>query len=139
VYGPELFVTGICNPSGVLAASGTFLSRGYFGPAAARPAGLRRGTVALIRPTDVVPGSVSARLTGPGLPSASGHLVGLLLTDAATGVPVAIDYHALRSESVDRSGRITAVRLALPAGLRLPAHVRAYVLVDAFPLGSRVL
>ena len=37
-YGPELTFTGICNPKGVLAASGTFVSNGYRGTANVRPA-----------------------------------------------------------------------------------------------------
>jgi hypothetical protein len=31
------------------------------------------------------------------------------------------------------------VHLRLPAGTALPRRVRAYVIVDAFPLGARVL
>ncbi len=31
------------------------------------------------------------------------------------------------------------MRLAIPAGTELPERVRAYVIADVFPLGSRVL
>jgi hypothetical protein len=63
----------------------------------------------------------------------------LLVTNAATGTPVALDYHALTSTSVNAQRRLTAVHLKLPAGTPLPARLRVYVMLDAFPLGERVL
>ncbi len=137
-YGAELIFTGICNPSGVLAASGTFLSAGYSGTAAQRPAGVGVGTVTLTRPQATRAGVVSARLTGPALPG-PGHVAALLVTDAASGVPVSLDLRANTSVVRDARGRIARVRLDLPAGTALPRRVRVYVIVDAFPLAERTL
>ncbi len=137
-YGPELVFTGICNPSGVLAASGTFLGSAYRGAAATRPAGLRIGNVTLDGPVVGRAGHVDADLAGGPLPAESRHVASLLLVDAASGAPVALDYHADTSLMVSRHGRIRAVRLALPAGTVLPHRLRLYVVVDGFPLGSRL-
>ncbi len=138
-YGAELTFTGICNPTGVLAASGTYLSSGYTGSAAVRPAGVRLGPVSLVRPGATADGTVVARFAGSGLPSAARHVAGVLLVDGATGTPVALDYHADHALIRDGRGRIAGVRLTIPAGTVLPARVRAYVMIDAFPVGSHVL
>ena len=50
-----------------------------------------------------------------------------------------IDYNANRNIHVDSRGSIAGVSLSVPAGTALPARLRAYVMVDAFPLGSRLL
>lgn len=139
IYGPELAFTGICNPHGVLAASGTFLSAAYRGPAASRPAGVRITVLSLAHPSLGHPGSLTASLAGRRLPSAASHVAGLLITDASTGDPVSLDYNAERSQVKDRRGRIAAIGLTLPAGTALPARIRVYVIIDAFPLASRVL
>jgi hypothetical protein len=133
-YGPELTFTGICNPGGVLAASGTFISGAYRGPAATRPKGVGVGAIAIVRPTATAAGAASATLRGPRLPTASAHVGAILLTDAASGMPVSIDYRRSTSLRTDPRGRIMAVHVTIPAGTRLPAQIRAYLLFDAFPL-----
>ncbi|HWE32236.1 MAG TPA: PQQ-binding-like beta-propeller repeat protein [Solirubrobacteraceae bacterium] len=136
-YGPELLFTGICNPSGVLAASGAFISRGYTGSANRRPAGVAATAVKLVRPTATAAGSAQATFTGRRLPAAGRHVAAILLSDAATGAPVALDYQADTTSRTD-ARRITGVRLTIPAGTRLPARLRAYVIVDAFPIAHAV-
>ncbi len=139
-YGPELLFTGICNPSGVLAASGTFIGTPYRGPAARRPPGVRLSTLALTLPSASRAGGATARLAGAGLPSASAHVAAILLTDAATGRPVAVQPRSATTTVRDRRGRIVSVHLALPRGAGLPARaLRVYVIVDGFPVASRVI
>ena len=138
-YGPELAFTGICNPTGIMAASGTLLSRRYDGTASVRPAGVRVRSLRIVAPTWAAPGSVDARLVGPNVPSAALHVAAILLTDAATGNPVTLDYRADTSVSVDPRGRIAAVHLILPAATPLPARLRAHVILDAFPVATRVV
>jgi outer membrane protein assembly factor BamB len=136
-YGPELLFTGICNPSGVLAASGTFDSAPYHGPAARRPAGVRVSGLVLTPPSSTAPGGVTARLAGSRLPSAAGHVAAILLTDASTGQPVAVQPRSATTLRRDARGRIVAVHLALPAGTALPAFgLRYYVMVDGFPIDT---
>jgi hypothetical protein len=133
-YGPELVVTGICNPSGVLASSGTFESAPYRGSAARRPHNLRVANVV------TTAGGVTARLAGAGLPSAAHHVAAILLTDAASGRPVAVAPRSATVEQRDRRGRITAVHLSWPAGsVAAGQRLRAYVIVDGFPLTSRII
>jgi hypothetical protein len=136
IYGPELAFTGICNPKGVLAASGAFLSRAYNGPANRRPAGVRAGPVTLVRPTAGSGGHADVGLSGPRLPAAAQHVAAILLTDAATGAPVAIDARANTSLTTNGARRITGVHLNIPGGTQLPSHIRSYVIVDAFPIGQ---
>ena len=137
-YGAELTFTGICNPSGVLAASGTFLSDAYRGSANRRPTGLRLASLRLRAPATGQAGSADARLAGR-LPSAAHHVAAILLTNATSGTPIGIDYQAQSSIVRGSGGRIAGVHLNIPAGTSLPARVRAYVIADAFPLATRVL
>ena len=62
-----------------------------------------------------------------------------MLTDAQSGTPVAINYQTSTSLITNRAARITGVRLTIPAGTRLPQRIRAYVIVDAFPVAQTVL
>jgi outer membrane protein assembly factor BamB len=135
-YGPELVFTGICNPSGVLAASGTFVSGAYRGTANVRPSGVRLGAVRWVRPTAARAGSVDARLVGARLPAANRHVAGVLLTDATSGRPLAINYRAQTTVSRAGAGGIAGVSLTIARGTVLPARIRAYVIVDAFPVGA---
>ncbi len=135
-YGPELTFTGICNPTGVLAASGTFISGAYHGSAASRPAGVAAGPITIRRPTATVAGAADAVLHGPRLPLASAHVASILLTDASTGTPVPIDYRHETSLQTDAAGRIVGVDVTIPLGIALPARIRATVLLDAFPLAQ---
>jgi hypothetical protein len=61
-----------------------------------------------------------------------------LLTDAATGAVVSLDYRKAISLRV-RRGAIRQVRLRIPAGTTLPGRIRAYVITDVFPLAEREL
>ena len=63
----------------------------------------------------------------------------LLLTDAATGDVVALDYRKALSQRQDRRGNIREVRLRIPRGTRLPPRLDAHVIVDVFPLARRRL
>jgi outer membrane protein assembly factor BamB len=134
-YGPGLLLTGICNQTGTLVASGTFLTQRYDrrGGASSRPRGVRVGAVTLRRPTDGEDGEVTAPVSsGPGWDPAR-HVLSILLTDAATGRPVGLDYAKL---SAFRDGRVT---VRLPAGTALPERLRATVLADVFPLAETPL
>jgi len=140
VYGAALQAIGLCNATGTLPASGTFLADGYDpdGPANRRPRGVSLGAVTVRRPTSARAGEVSAELR-----SAPGHgvradrrLVSVLLTDAG-GRPVSLDYPRLTTADAP-GGVVRRVRLRLPPDTAVPARVRVYVLADVFPLGSRV-
>ena len=63
----------------------------------------------------------------------------MLLTNASSGLPLSLDYRTDTRAQVDGAGRIAGVQLTLPRGTRLPVHIRAYVIADAFPLASRGL
>jgi hypothetical protein len=138
-YGPELTFTGICNPQGVLAASGTLLSQEYHGSANVRPAGVRAARVVLRRATAKRAGNASVRLMGSRLPSAQRHVAAILLTDERTQAPVTLDYRADTVLRTNAGGGIDAIGLTIPHGTRLPRRLGAYVIVDAFPLAQTVL
>ncbi len=143
VYGDALEYIGLCNDEHILPASGTFITHRYRrgAPANHRPRGVTVARLDLRRPTPTAPGQSEARLrfaAGGRLP-ATEHTLGILLTDAATGAPVALDYRKALSRTVDRHGNLTAVGLRIPSGTALPARVRAYVIADVFPLLARTL
>ena len=77
------------------------------------------------------------RLGGRGL-GADRHSAAILLTDAAGGDVVSLDYRKALSHRVE-GGAIRAVRLALPAETELPRRVRGYVIADVSPLAVREL
>jgi hypothetical protein len=84
---------------------------------------------------------VTARfaVAGRGPYAARRHLTSILLTDAATGAPVGVDYRKETTSIAAPDGDLAEVRLRIPAGTRVPARARAYVIADAFPLASREL
>ena len=143
VYGAALQAIGLCNREKILPASGTFITRRYQpgAPANRRPRGVSVSRLELRRPTATAAGQAEAllRFSGAGRLPARDHTLGILLTDAATGAPVALDYRRALSTSVDGRGNLSAVRLRIPAGTTLPASVRAYVIADVFPLLVRKL
>ncbi len=75
--------------------------------------------------------AVTATLTGTTL-RADEHAVSLLLLDAATGKPVAVDYGFVTTRQTDTGGLIQSVSVPL-AGVTVPASVRAYLMVDTYP------
>jgi len=91
--------------------------------------------VRLRRPTATSAGALTAELRGSGL--SARRMLSVLLTDRG-GRPVTLDYPRLTVAGAGR-GVVRRVRLRLPAGTRLPADLRAYVLADVFPLGVRSL
>jgi hypothetical protein len=147
-YGASTYVTGLCNTNGILAAAGTFITDPYRFPkharahlqaANTRPRGLTVKSVVLQRPTSGTNGSVTVTLAlarGAGYP-AKDHRVGVLLVDPS-GQPLGIDYTA-QTTLTDRAGNVTGVRLTIPKGTNVPAHLNAYVMADVFPLSSRRL
>ncbi|MFN8161687.1 MAG: PQQ-binding-like beta-propeller repeat protein [Solirubrobacterales bacterium] len=141
-YSVYLYVAGVCNPDDTLAASGAFLSDRYRGgPANRRPAGVSVAKLSLKRPAGPAGGEALAtlRLTGGARYPAAAHLGSILLVNAATGEPVPLDYRSLIANGSDARGNLRTIRLQIPAGTALPAGVRAYVIGDVFPLGSRAL
>ncbi|HEY2770224.1 MAG TPA: PQQ-binding-like beta-propeller repeat protein [Solirubrobacteraceae bacterium] len=141
-YGPLLPTQRLCNNEGKLVTSGTFVTSRYdrAGPANKRPRGLSLQGLTLQRPTPVTAGSAVAtlRLAPHATYPASRHFVSILLTDAATGDAVGLDYRAETSQAADGRGNIVQAKLAIPAGTSLPTSIRAYAIADVFPLGSSV-
>jgi outer membrane protein assembly factor BamB len=142
-YGPFLAAFRLCNDGGKLIASGTYLTQGYAtraGAANRRPPGLSLTSLDLMRPTQSNAGQAVAqfKLARGARYAARSHVPTILLTDAATGAPVPLDYRRAMGKSADGKGNLVAARLNIPAGTTLPASVRAYVITDVFPLGSRV-
>ena len=67
------------------------------------------------------------------------HIASILLTDAATGAVIGVDYKADTTERRDRRGNLVGVHLQIPSGTSVPSRVRAYVITDVFPLAARIL
>jgi hypothetical protein len=139
-YGPLLPTLRLCNNQDKLISNGTFVTSAYGSPGTAnqRPPGLGVTGVTLQRPTAAAAGSAVATLVlarGAHYPAAR-HLVSIVLTDAATGAPVGLNYSANLKDIADGHGDIQRAQLTIPAGTSLPAKIRAYVVADVFPLGQ---
>jgi hypothetical protein len=61
------------------------------------------------------------------------HSLAVLLVDADSGSPVSLDYGPRMVREADEQGRASRVALPLRPGDVLPARVRAYLMVDAYP------
>ena len=66
-------------------------------------------------------------------------MAAILLTDARSWRSGVLNYQTDTSVVSSLEGRITGVRMTIPAGTQLPARIRAYVIVDGFPLSQTVL
>ena len=142
-YGPQLVAVGLCNQRGKLVATGTYVTSGYtrYGDANRRPRGVSLRSLTLRRPSTGQDGSADAALRlgrGVRYPSAR-HVAAILLTDAATGAVVNVNYQSYTSERRDKRRNLVGVHLRIPSSTSLPARVRGYVVTDVFPLASRVL
>jgi hypothetical protein len=89
------------------------------------PAGV--GAVAFTPASD----AITARFVGSTL-SANQHSIAILLVDALTGRPAAIDHGFETTQTAAPDGTIQTVRLALDPG-RFSGTFRAYLMVDAYP------
>jgi outer membrane protein assembly factor BamB len=140
-YSAQLRIAGVCNAQDTLAASGTLLTGAYGNRAAnRRPGGVRLASLQLTPPGPNSPGSAVATLAlsrGKRYP-ASKHVGSILLTGPA-GEVVPLDYRNATNPMTDARGNLRAIQLTIPAGTQLPSRVRAYAILDVFPLGSRVL
>ena len=70
--------------------------------------------------------------------AASAHVGSILLTGSG-GEVVPLDYRSQTSPGTDAGGNLESIKLALPPGTALPGVVRAYVILDVFPLAVREL
>jgi outer membrane protein assembly factor BamB len=140
-YSAQLRIAGVCNAQDTLAASGTLLTGAYGSHAAnRRPSGVRLASLQLTPPGPNAPGTAVATLAlahGKRYP-ASKH-VGSILLIGPGGEVVPIDYRSATSPLTDAKGDLRGIRLTIPAGTQLPSSVRAYAILDVFPVGSRAL
>jgi hypothetical protein len=138
-FGPYLVLGGLANNwYQKLLVAGTFVTRPYpeSGPANRRPEGISVSGVDYRPPTARAEGWVAARFKlapGAAYPAAE-HRAGIVLVDAAATEAVYLDYHARLAQQASSEGNLSAVRLSLPRGLRLPRKLQAHVMLDVFPL-----
>ncbi|HZM55903.1 MAG TPA: PQQ-binding-like beta-propeller repeat protein [Acidimicrobiales bacterium] len=141
-YGPLLEkATTLCNQSGDLPVSGTFLASGYdaAGGATTAPPGLSVTSVELQHPSTSAAGAVTASFAlSAGMHYRAGaHVVSLVLSDAGTGAVVPLDYRSSTTSSAGPNGDLELTTLQIPAGTVLPARLRVNVVTDAFPIAAR--
>jgi outer membrane protein assembly factor BamB len=140
-YSAQLRVAGVCNAQDTLAASGTLLTRRYGDrPANRRPPGVRLSALELTRPGPGAPGTAVATLAlkrGTRYP-ASRH-VGSIVLAGRNGQVVPLDYRDETKVSTDSRGNLRTIQLTIPVGTILPSVVRAYAILDVFPLAVREL
>lgn len=128
-YGPFLpTTTRLCNQDGKIVVGGTYLTQRYSGRANVKPKGIALGSLELTRPTAASDGqavaTVSRQLGSP-------HQLSILLTNAASNEPVALDYAAQTKTAGNRT------TLTIPAGTAMPESVKAWAIPDVYPLGSK--
>ena len=131
-YGPFLQLLGFCNAeTGLLDAVGGSEFRPFGDGTQSAPAGL--GMVEITRDGD----GVVATLSATSLRSEE-HNFGILILDADTGIPVGLNYTERTSQSPD-TGLIQTVSLDLSDVADVPASLRVYLMVDAYPAAVATL
>ncbi len=140
-YSAQLRFAGVCNAQDTLAASGTLLTGPYGGRVAnRRPAGVRLASLQITRPGPGAPGVATATLRlAPRARYPARRHVGSILLTAPDGEVVPLDYRNGTTTGADARGNLRTIQLAIPAGTALPSRVRAYAILDVFPLGFRDL
>ena len=140
-YSAQLRIAGVCNAQDTLAASGTLLTRSYGERAAnRRPKGVGLSSLELSRPGPGTSGAVTATLKlSPKARYPAARHVGSILLTGPGGEVVPIDYRSQTTVGTDSRGNLQSIRLTLPPGSPLPSSLRAYVILDVFPLASREL
>jgi hypothetical protein len=109
------------------------------GSAGRAPHGLSVRSIGLSPPAAGAAGSVTVRFAlarGARYP-ATDHRIGVLLVDGS-GAPLGLDY-TNEITTADAAGNVAETKLSIPSGTVLPAHVRAYVISDVYPLLSKQL
>ncbi len=125
-YGVFLDALGFCNPeTGLLDAVGGANFRPFGDGTQSAPSGL--GTVDFSRTAD----AIVATLTDSALQSEE-HNFGLLVVNADTGAPVGLNYTE-RTENAPETGTVESVTLDLAGVEEIPASLRVYLMVDAYP------
>lgn len=138
LYGGFLQLLGLCNTTtDLMTIFGAADLALYRGPSAAAIAGASLGTV-----TWSASGKqVRATVAGSALLLAE-HSVAILLVDPATGKPVTLDYGPATTRTADAQGHpasVTLPLLAMGQAATVPASVRAYLMVDAYPAARATL
>lgn len=133
IYGIAMVAIGLCSKGDLtLPISGTFVTAAAGAtPAASRPA-ISVSQLSYTAPTAQAAGQIVATISGAY--AASDHQLNIVAVDADTLTPLGINFGLNTKLGTDASGNVTGVTLTLPAGTALPAHLRAYVVSDVFPL-----
>jgi hypothetical protein len=66
------------------------------------------------------------------------HVYGLLLVDAATGLPVTLDYGLATTRTGTTGQPLSSVSVDF-GGRTIPKQVRAYLMVDTYPAAMATL
>ena len=141
-FGPYLVIAGLANNIyQKLLVAGTYITRPYpaDGPANKAPAGVQVTDIQYQAPDASKDGFVSADFNET--PSTTyllkDHKPAILMVDTVSSEAVFMDYHALLTAQAGISGNLSKVTLRLPAGTALPKNLRAYVILDVFPLAEK--
>ncbi|MBN2503703.1 MAG: PQQ-like beta-propeller repeat protein [Anaerolineales bacterium] len=143
-FGPLMIVAGLANRVWrKLLAMATFITRPYpeNGPANQRPRGVQVEQVDFARPIGGRDGEVVAKITleaGASYPI-DAHRGAILLVDVAKNEAVYLDYHKRLNVGSDAQGNLSEIRLTIPGDTRLPEKLKAFVILDVFPLLAKDL
>ncbi len=143
-FGPYLVVAGLANNIyQKLLVSGTYITRPYpaGGPANQAPDGIQVQSLDFKAPTSSEDGWVIASfLLQPGKRyPVNAPRGGILLVDPSTTDVVYMNYHDNLTSHVDADGNLASVELKLPRGMVLPQQLKAYVILDVFPVNEEIL
>lgn len=143
-FGPYLVAAGLANNwYQRLLVSGTYLTRPYAaaGEANQAPPGVTLARLDYELPASSTDGSITAvfKLDPETIYLAREHRPGILLVDMDKMEAVPLDYLANLSTQADADGSLKSVTLHVPRDTPLPKALRAFVMLDVFPLAQKEL
>ena len=143
-FGPYLVVAGLANNwYQKMLVSGTFITRPYpaGGSANKRPAAIETSTVQYLPAQNNQNARVTATFKlsqGSDYPL-NQHIASILLSDADAQTAVNLDYHTSLASQADANGNLESVTLTIPPSVVLPVHMKAYIILDVFPISQQLI
>jgi outer membrane protein assembly factor BamB len=143
-FGPYLVVAGLPNNwYQKMLVTGTFVTRPYQpdGNANKRPVGIHLDKVQYIPSQNNQDSKIMAtfKLDENSSYPINSHIASILLTDADKQTAINLDYRAHLTNQGDEGGNLRSVTLNLPGSVKLPDHVKVYIILDVFPIDQQLL
>jgi outer membrane protein assembly factor BamB len=140
-FGPILYLAGMCNQQGNMIAVGKAELAGHQGPEGKKVSNLKVASIRYMAPTTLTGAATVEVVYESNTLKVNEHLAGIMLTDAATGIPLSLNYGVLTKSEADSQGNFLRTVLTIPEPRQLlrDKKVMATLIWDLYPLFGQTL